>query len=320
MEKQLHTWRFLLSSLQLHIPVMLLYVLESKGSSPGRQGFFMAVNARGAIQGSIGGGIMEHKFAEMAKDRLQHAATGQLLRRQIHNKEAGADQSGMICSGEQTVWLYPVPASAIHIIHSVIRCLEEHRNATLQLSPGGLMYTDDTPPQDFSYRYQENDDWLYEEKLGLKNRVQIIGAGHCALALSRILRIMDFYICLYDDRAALNTFEENGYAHEKKLLGNYTELSGMMPESEYVVVMTMGYRTDDLVIRTLMDKRFLYLGVLGSKKKLEKMFAAYKTEGISETLLAAIHAPAGLPVNSQTPEEIAVSIAAEIIGVRNKAL
>ena len=50
---------------------MLLYVLESKGSSPGRQGFFMAVNSNGEMEGSIGGGIMEHKFVEMAKEKLQ---------------------------------------------------------------------------------------------------------------------------------------------------------------------------------------------------------------------------------------------------------
>ena len=56
--------------MQENIPVMLLYVLESTGSSPGRQGFFMAVNANNEMEGSIGGGIMEHKFVEMAKEKL----------------------------------------------------------------------------------------------------------------------------------------------------------------------------------------------------------------------------------------------------------
>ena len=101
---------------------MLLYVLESKGSSPGRQGFFMAVNAIGDIEGSIGGGIMEHKFIETAKDQLKEAvhltfsdlrnaytvAPQFTIKKQVHNKSAVANQSGMICSGEQTLLLYRI--------------------------------------------------------------------------------------------------------------------------------------------------------------------------------------------------------------------
>ena len=67
MKKQLDIWQLINKSLQQQVPVLLLYVLQSEGSSPGRAGFFMAVNAAGDIEGSIGGGIMEHKFVEMAK-------------------------------------------------------------------------------------------------------------------------------------------------------------------------------------------------------------------------------------------------------------
>ncbi|HQZ51618.1 MAG TPA: XdhC family protein, partial [Chitinophagaceae bacterium] len=65
MQKSFLFWDFINKNLQQSIAVMLLYVLESKGSSPGRQGFFMAVNANGEMEGSVGGGIMEHKFVEM---------------------------------------------------------------------------------------------------------------------------------------------------------------------------------------------------------------------------------------------------------------
>lgn len=74
MHKQLPTWQLIQYSLQQKIEVMLLYVLESKGSSPGRQGFMMTVNANGEISGSLGGGIMEHKFVELAKSKLKQAA------------------------------------------------------------------------------------------------------------------------------------------------------------------------------------------------------------------------------------------------------
>src|SRR5690242_19936945 len=100
MTKQLRIWRMIGRSLTDHLPVKLLYVLESKGSSPGRQGFFMAVNAKGNMEGSIGGGIMEHKFVEMAKSQLvagslSEGSFGQsAVRKQVHDKAADKDQSG----------------------------------------------------------------------------------------------------------------------------------------------------------------------------------------------------------------------------------
>src|ERR1700732_4464706 len=103
--KGLSTWQLIDTSLRKHISVMRLYVLESIGSSPGRQGFFMVVNGEGAMEGSIGGGIMEHKFTEMARRSLSQGDTGWSLRRQIHDKDVARDQSGMICSGEQTIFL-----------------------------------------------------------------------------------------------------------------------------------------------------------------------------------------------------------------------
>jgi xanthine dehydrogenase accessory factor len=130
MEKQLAIWKFIRESLSKHIPVMLLYVLESSGSSPGRHGFFMAVSPDN-MEGSIGGGIMEHKFVEMAKEQLQ-VTRDQLseakIRKQIHDKSAGKNQSGMICSGEQTMVLYRVQKKDIKPIENLIFSLEKNKN------------------------------------------------------------------------------------------------------------------------------------------------------------------------------------------------
>jgi xanthine dehydrogenase accessory factor len=68
-----------------------------------------------------------------------------------------------------------------------------------------------------------------------------------------------------------------------------------------------------------MNKKFKYTGLLGSKNKIEKMFADYVHEGVEQNVLEAVHAPVGLNIKSQTPEEIAISIAAEIIKVKNQA-
>ena len=112
---------------------------------------------------------------------------------------------------------------------------------------------------------------------------------------------------------------QNDFAHEKKVVNTYEELAGIISSgnNNYVVIMTFGYRSDDVAIRALLGNNYKYFGVLGSKNKIEKMFEEYRKEGIPETQLKKIHAPIGIQIKSQTPEEIAISIAAEIIKVKN---
>jgi xanthine dehydrogenase accessory factor len=321
MKKQLAIWKFIRESLSENIPVMLLYVLGSSGSSPGRQGFFMAVNQQGKIEGSLGGGIMEHKFVEMAKEQLSFTV-GQSpgkIRKQVHDKSVGKNQSGMICSGEQTILIYRIAEKDNICLDNIITCLDQNKNGTLQFAPDGILFEDALPSTDFYFEQKNEEDWIYKEKIGYKNNLYIIGGGHCALALSGLMTSMDFHIQLFDTRQGLNTIERNNFAQEKKIINNYSGLSKLIPSGKniYVVIMTFGYRSDDEAVRALMNKDFKYIGLLGSKKKIEKMFSEYRTEGISEELLHKIHSPIGIQIKSETPEEIAVSIAAEIIKVKN---
>jgi xanthine dehydrogenase accessory factor len=324
MQKKLATWQLISKSLLQNIPVMLLYVLESHGSSPGRQGFCMAVNLTGEMEGSIGGGIMEHKFVEMAKELLRQEGALLTIRKQVHDKSS-SQQSGMICSGDQTILLYQLkPAdidtvSAIILAESGVPTSEKLVAGTLVLSPSGIAFSTDIIPRN-NFTIHSEKDWLYQEVLGYLHKVFIIGGGHCSLALSKIMRMMDFYVQVFDTRADLHTMLQNSDAHEKTILGDYRELENIIPEDQYIVVMTFGYRTDDIVLRSLMNKPFKYLGVLGSQAKINKMFTDYKEEGINQELLNRMHAPIGMPVKSQTPEEIAISIAAEIIQVKNAGL
>lgn len=301
---------------------MLLYVVQSKGSSPGRQGFFMAINGDGFLSGSIGGGIMENKFVELAKEKLQHEAHELTLRKQYHDKKAVKDQSGMICSGEQMICLYRIQQDDENCIHQIINSFMDGRPGTLEINPRGLHFFTTCPDRDYSFWYESGDKWRYTEKTGYKNKLYIIGAGHCALALSQTMATMDFFITLYDDRRDLPTFAENTYVNQKQLVDDYHHLPQLLPTGKnvFVVVMTVGYRTDDIVVRSLMGRDFAYVGLLGSEKKIEKMFADYRKEGIAQPLLDRLHAPAGIPVKSQTPEEIAISIAAQIVQVKNREL
>ena len=172
---------------------------------------------------------------------------------------------------------------------------------------------------DFVFEKRSEDDFIYREKLGFKNELYIIGGEHCALALCELMSKMDFRISLFDDRPNLNTIDKNKFAHEIQIIDSYESIADLIPggDNNYIVVMTLGYKTDETVITKLLEKEFKYFGVLGSKAKMATLMKSLREQGHSKEKLKNIHTPIGLPINSRTPEEIAVSIAAEIIAVKN---
>ena len=316
----LNPWKFILEKFDEDVPVALLCVLESKGSSPGRQGFKMAVTLH-EMTGSIGGGIMEHKLVETAREVLHKEKNDSIIKEQFHNKNARHNRSGMICSGEQTVFIYPVKERDVAPIKKLVSSIERNKNGTLKISRKGILFSDSIPKENYVLKMKGEHDFEFTEKTGYKNHLFIIGGGHCSLAFSKLMSGMDFYLHVYEDRDHLFTYLQNNFATEKKIVDDYSLLKKNIAggEHHYVVIMTFGYRTDKVALQALMDKKFKYLGVLGSKAKIKKMFDELKAEGVSEKQLKKIHAPIGINIKSETPEEIAVSIAAEIIKVKNKA-
>ena len=315
---------------------MLLVVATSSGSSPGRQGYKMAVGADGKLSGSIGGGVMEVNLVEQARIILSEpvASTSgfndSAIKEQVHQKNS-ANSSGMICSGKQTVIFRLLTPQDAETVEAIVAASQNRtstfltiRSDEFSLSPpkGGTQnstHDGETPRVDFVFEKSSETEFSYTEKLGHKNDLYIIGGGHCALALSELASKMDFCIRIFDDRPELNTIEKNRFADEIRIIDNYESIAEFMPSSKqtYVVVMTLGYKSDEVVIRKLLDKEFRYFGVLGSKAKMKTLLNELKKEGYSADKLVQIHTPIGLPINSRTPEEIAVSIAAEIIAVKN---
>jgi xanthine dehydrogenase accessory factor len=314
--RDLPVWTLAAASLGAGAPVALLCVLRSVGSSPGRQGFKMAVTAT-AVAGSIGGGIMEHKWVELARQRLLDAETTPLLRPQIHRREAPADRSGMMCSGEQDVLLLPLTTLDLSTVAAIEQALHTHTPAAFELSATGLRQTS---PAGFTgfFDYAPGTHWRYRERLGLRDQVTIVGGGHVSLALSRVLAQLDFELTVLDDRADLPTLDANTYAHHQRRI-SYADVATEIPEGpeQYVVVMTVGYRSDQQVLRQLLGRRYRYLGVMGSAAKVAELRRVLGEEGASAEALAQLRGPIGLAINSRTPEEIAISVAAELIGVRN---
>jgi xanthine dehydrogenase accessory factor len=214
-------------------------------------------------------------------------------------------------------------------VESVIDALGNHRPDVLTITAGDFTIgpPNNAPTIEFygprpgnnPKSKIQNPKFQYTERLGLENELYIIGGGHCALALSELMSRMDFYISLFDDRPELNTIDKNRFAHRIQIVDNYDDIATHVPggPSSYVVVMTLGYASDELVIRALIDKEFKYFGVLGSNAKMSIMLRKLLKEGLPADKLGRIRTPIGLPIRSRTPEEIAVSIAAEIISVKN---
>ena len=106
---ELKVWEFVLQELEREGQVGLMVVVQSEGSSPGRQGFKMAVANDGSMTGSIGGGIMEHKLVEYIRSKLSNQESFHEFRKQVHSKDAPRDQSGMICYRGQMDFVHHHP-------------------------------------------------------------------------------------------------------------------------------------------------------------------------------------------------------------------
>jgi xanthine dehydrogenase accessory factor len=279
----------------------------------------MAVAADGTICGTIGGGIMEHKLVEKAKDMLLKNEKEVLPMRQYHNKEHTTDQSGMICLGNQLNVFIPLSSADEKTIETIL----QEGPYTIQLSPKGLSIHESTPAdKNHSLQFKSNEDWLYNEKINQRPVIHIIGGGHVSLALSELMCFLGFYSRVYDDRPELNTILQNFFANEKIIVTSYEHLGEYITDcrNDYAVIMTVGYRTDKIALQQLLKKEFYYLGMMGSEHKIETLLNELKAEGVSEAALKKVFTPIGVNIYSKTTPEIAVSIAAEIIREKNKDL
>lgn len=307
-------WITLKEQLQIHQNLMLLLVVESLGSSPGRQGFKMFIAPDGTMLGSIGGGVMEFKLVEEAKRQLERNAKNIYLKRQVHRGDR-LEESGMICSGEQTVAFIPLNKNHIKIIENAL----SKSNNLLKITEKGLFFSE-KPAQNQKFEFTKTDENHFEclFKIDQKPKLYIIGGGHVGAATAKLCQQLDFDVTVYDNRPHLNTFESLTNISHKAII-DYKNIAQFVPEgiNHFVVIMTHGYKDDKQVLEPLLGKQFKFLGVLGSSSKLKVMFDVLKNEGFSEEVLSKVHAPLGIFIKSETPEEIAVSVAAQLIQVKN---
>ncbi len=317
-------WEFVRENLQAEEPLLLLLVVESRGSSPGKPGFKMAVNAAGLVHGTIGGGTTEKGLVEQAVGLLARGMERPRLVKLLHHegtagKADAGKRSGAICSGWQRVALLPLAADDSGAVDSLLFSLKRNRPGRLLFSQDGMEFQPRKVSQGAAvFALRSATDWSFREEAGQRPVLTIIGGGHVGLALSRVMAGLDFYVRVLDDREDLATMDANTYAQEKHVV-SYRGIGRHVEEGarSYVVIMTYGHLADEKVLGQMAGKKLRYLGLLGSPAKNVQIFARLKKRGISAAMLKKVHAPVGLPIHSHTAEEIAISIAAQIIQVKN---
>lgn len=148
----------------------------------------------------------------------------------------------------------------------------------------------------------------------------IFGGGHVSQYVAKMAKLIDFKITVIDDREEFVT-EERFPEADRRICTSYDDIEHYLPKSDNVfyVVVTRGHSADEQCVEAVLKRKYSYLGMIGSRKKVAATIESLKNKGFSEEAIKS-HSPIGLSIGARTPAEIAVSICAEIIEVKNKGV
>lgn len=285
------------------MPAVLATVIQTQGSVPREVGAKMLICADGRILGTIGGGAGEAKVIQQARLILE---TG-------HKQWVEIDLTGVphretqgICGGTMRVWLERWQGErSLALVRQMMTLLESGQAVSI-VTP-----FDDRSP----YLSQDCPEQAFIETQCPAPTLLIVGAGHCGIQLAKVADLVGFQVIVQDDRAEwanADLYPQARVAHGAidqvvDELADHTEL--------YAALVTRGYQYDLAALKALLNRKLpcRYLGMIGSEKRVRKV---YQTLEIEPEKLRSIYAPIGLEIGALTPEEIAVSICAELIMVR----
>lgn len=313
-------WNFIAEHLNARQSVCMVVMVDAEGHGPNRPGSKLAVDSDGQRIGTVGGGASEFSLVQSAEKMINSSDSFHpKIIHMTHKNEHNTDNSGMICSGTQSFALICLTPQDLPTIRQIKSSIADNRGGILRIERFGISFTKNGNIANTKLTYQK-DSWLYEEPIGKRITVTLIGGGHVSLALTPLLKSIGMRVVILDNRENLLTMETNIYA-DKKLVINYDNIcENILPGSQsYVCIMTFGHKHDQLVLSQLAEYPLGYLGMMGSPPKIKEIKNNLIIQGIAPSALESIHAPIGLPIPSNTPEEIAISITAQLIETRASA-
>ncbi len=236
----------------------LCTVVKSEGSTPRHVGSKMLVYPDGRISGTVGGGELEYRVIQEARQAILDGRP-RLLHYNMSDPSRGDPG---VCGGQVEVFVEPI-----------------------------------LPPE----------------------TILVIGAGHVGKAVAHLAKWLGFRVAISDDRPEFCTPEQVPEADAYYPIP-MAELPRQAPinRQTYVVLTTRGSNVDVAGLAPLLDTEAAYIGVIGSQRRWLITAKALKEQGVPEEKLARVHSPIGIELNAETPEEIAVSILAEILMIRNR--
>lgn len=312
-------------SMDENTPCVLVSTVGGSGSAPRKTRAHMLVDHRGRVCGTVGGGAVEGKSIDLA---LQLLSSGDSCVQTFVLEENSPYGLGMICGGSVNVhFLYVSPKDERlrDLAALALNCFARGEKAwlTIHLKDHQLeIYAEGTLPawlEDFKNEpaFAAQDGSLYGELLVLPGRVYIFGGGHVAQALVPVLAFVGFRCIIIEDRAEFCTEALFPCAEAVRLVPMEEWASGIrvMPE-DYICIMTRNHKNDLECQAFALRTQASYIGVIGSRKKIAAVNMRLREMGFDDRDLSRIVTPIGLDIGAQTPEEIAVSIAAQLIAHR----
>ncbi|MDD6213341.1 MAG: XdhC family protein [Clostridiales bacterium] len=299
---------------------MLVMIVDSGGSSPRKAGAYMVVGEEGILLGTIGGGNLEYQAMMRARNLLGEKKNDQ-MKYELSNH--GAAELGMVCGGWARVLFCRISGESEEDRELVCRGMEaaaRQEPCWLLLPFGeGRVKLLEMPEADLGQRsfILEGQNY-FGQPFYYEGRVYIFGGGHVAVETVALLSHLGFRCVVADDREEFADPQRFPEAEDTVLvdfskLEDFFHLSG----ADAAVIMTRGHLCDTDAERFALSSPVGYIGVMGSRKKAEFVRKKLEAEGFSRDQLDRVITPIGIAIQAETPAEIAVSIAGQLIAYRN---
>jgi len=334
---------------------VLATLINRVGSAPRAVGAKYLVKGDGISVGSIGGGCVEAEVWQKAQKVMEEARRG-ILHFDLTSEQLA--EGGLICGGNIDIFLEPLQEDFLNIYQEVARIRQEGGAGILAtlvsadtdfpkgegskiliktsgekvgsllgevelekkiLSEGKILLREKRPKM-VTLSSEDRRMEVLLEPIFSEPTVYIFGGGHISEQLAPLVKKVLFRVAIIDDRemfANRQRFPEADEVIVSEFEECFDQLS--IDNSSYIVIVTRGHLYDAFVLERAIKTNARYIGMIGSKKKIMTLYQGLMKKGISKETLKRVRAPIGLEINSETPEEIAVSIAAELIKVRGES-
>ncbi len=343
--------RFLSDALKSGDDAAFIRIVGHRGSTPRTAGARMVVTRSGRVCGTIGGGPVDGAAHQGATKAFE---TGRSLVVKLDMPAGDAASAGMICGGEVSFLCEYIPSDDIEAVRffeqveaSVEAAGGKHRKQVLctEFDASEDTWTirrrhliDGSKPMDWAFpdapllqnRFPAADAVNGSALVAVENRAYcldvmerqqplfIFGAGHVAKEVSDLALRVGFQSIVVDDREEFANEIRFPPPAAVVLLDSFE--NGMqalsIDENSYVVIVTRGHLHDRVVLAQALKTRARYIGMIGSRRKRDSIYAALRQDGFTDRDIERVHSPIGVPIKTETPEEIAVSIVAELIDCR----